>query len=77
MKYTKDQRARREEGGASQPDAGSWPSWDHSEEAYGWSISFPQSAKQTRTVEYLFNQVAVESMTAEFTEESDDNTDDD
>ena len=77
MKYTEEQRARREEGGASQPDAGSWPSWDHSEEAYGWSISFPQSAKQTRTVEYLFNQVAVESMTAEFTEESDDNTDDD
>ena len=59
------------------PKASNWDTWDHSEEAYGWSISFPLSPNQTRPVEYVFNQVAIDYMSAERSEDSDDDTEDD
>lgn len=59
------------------PKAGDWDSWDHEEEAYGWSISFPHTDKQTKTVNYIFNQVALDNINADFTEDSDDDYDDD
>ena len=77
LKYTDKQRERREEKGIYEPEAGKWPSWDHSEEAYGWSISFPFTPKQTRPVEYVFNQIAIDNMRTDYEEDSDDDFEDD
>ena len=77
MKYTDKQRERREEKCIYEPEAGKWPSWDHSEEAYGWSISFPFTPKQTRPVEYVFNQIAIDNMRTDYEEDSDDDFEDD
>lgn len=77
MKYTKQQRERHESKGAHEPEAGKWDTWEHSEEAFGWSISFPYTPNQTRPVEYVFNQVAIESMRDDYEEDSDDDIEDD
>jgi hypothetical protein len=77
MKYSESQKKRREEKGVMKPEAGSWDSWDHAEEAYGWSISFPFTPKQTKPVEYVFNQVAIDNITADYEEDSDDDYEDD
>lgn len=77
MRYTDMQKKRREEKGIHTPEANGWDSWDHSEEAYGWSISFPYTPKQTKPVEYVFNQIAIDNITADYEEESDDDTEDD
>ena len=77
MKYTERQVSRRIEKGVDKPEAGSWPSWDHEEEAFGWSISFPYTEKQTKPVEYVFNQVAIDNITADYEEDSDDDFEDD
>lgn len=54
-----------------------WPSIDHREEAYGWSISFPYTDKQTKPVAYVYNQVAIENIKLEFEEDTDDDYADD
>lgn len=77
MQYTNTQRNKRIEKGISKPEAGDWPSWDHREEAFGWSISFPYTPKQTKPVEYVFNQVAIDNITADYEEDSDDDYEDD
>lgn len=77
MKYTQRQVERRSEKGVIKPEAGNWPSWDHEEEAFGWSISFPYTEKQTKPVEYVFNQVAIDNITADYEEDSDDDFEDD
>ena len=76
MTYSDSQRQSREEAGAIEPEAGSWPSWQHAEEAFGWSISFPYTSQHTRPVEYVFNQVAIEDLRADYEEESDDDFED-
>lgn len=43
-----------------------------SELAYGWSISFPYTDKQAALVDYVFNEVAINSINAEYEEDSDD-----
>lgn len=77
MKYTQRQVERRSEKGIIKPEASNWPSWDHEEEAFGWSISFPYTEKQTKPVEYVFNQVAIDNITADYEEDSDDDFEDD
>lgn len=77
MKYTQRQANRRIGRGAAKPEAGNWPSWDYEEEAFGWSISFPYTEKQTKPVEYIFNQVAIDNLTADYEEDSDDDFEDD
>lgn len=52
-----------------------WSSWNAAECAYGWSVSFPHTDKQTMPVTYVLNAAAVESMTPE-TEDSDDDYED-
>ena len=54
-----------------------WPSIDHREEAYGWSISFPYTDKQTKPVAYVYNQVAIKNIKLEFEEDTDDDYADD
>lgn len=58
------------------PPAQGWGNWDHEEFAYGWSISFPRTEKQTKPVTYIFNQVAVDRIREEFKEDSDDDYND-
>lgn len=77
MKYSEAQRARREDKGIYEPEAGKWDSWEHAEEAFGWSISFPFTPKQTRPVEYVFNQIAIDNMKVDYEEDSDDDIEDD
>lgn len=77
MKYSEAQRARREDKGIYEPEAGKWDSWEHVEEAFGWSISFPFTPKQTRPVEYVFNQIAIDNMKVDYEEDSDDDIEDD
>ncbi len=77
MKYSEAQRTRREKKGINEPEAGKWDSWEHAEEAFGWSISFPFTPKQTRPVEYVFNQIAIDNMKADYEEDSDDDIEDD
>lgn len=77
MRYSDAQRKRREKKGIHNPEANGWDSWEHSEEAYGWSISFPYTPKQTKPVEYVFNQIAIDNITADYEEDSDDDTEDD
>lgn len=73
MKYSDRQKQRLvEEKGVASPRASNWNDWDHSEEAYGWSISFPYTSKQTKPVNYVFNQIAINDMRADYEEESDD-----
>jgi hypothetical protein len=72
LQYTKKQKARREKDGIAEPPAGKWESWDHSEEAYGWSISFPYTPNQTKPVDYVFNQIAIDNITADYEEDSDE-----
>jgi hypothetical protein len=75
LKYTESQKERRIKKGMTKPEA--WESWNHTEEAYGWSISFPYTPKQTKPVEYVFNKVAIDNINSEFYEDSDDNYEDD
>lgn len=77
MKYSDVQRKRREDKGIELPEADKWDSWDYSEEAFGWSISFPYTFKQTCPVEYVFNQIAIDNMRADYEEDSDDDIEDD
>ena len=77
MKYSDAQRKRREGKGIELPEAGKWDSWDYSEEAFGWSISFPYTPKQTCPVEYVFDQIAIDNMRADYEEDSDDDIEDD
>ncbi|WP_311777898.1 Z1 domain-containing protein [Trueperella abortisuis] len=77
MRYTDSQRDRRIQKGVNKPEAGDWPSWDYEEEAFGWSISFPHTDRQTKPVEYVFNQVAIDNITADYDEDSDDDFEDD
>ncbi len=77
MKYTQRQIDRRIKKGVVKPEAGNWPSWDHQEELFGWSISFPYTEKQTKPVEYVFNQVAIDNITADYEADSDDDFEDD
>lgn len=77
MKYTDRQITHRKENGIETPEAGKWDSWDHSEEAFGWSISFPYTSNQTKPVEYVFNQIAINNITADYEEDSDDDFEDD
>ena len=77
MKYSEAQRAWREDKGIYEPEAGKWDSWGHAEEAFGWSISFPFTPKQTRPVEYVFNQIAIDNMKVDYEEDSDDDIEDD
>lgn len=73
MKYSDGQKKRLiEKKGATSPEAANWGDWDHSEEAYGWSISFPYTPNQTKPVNYVFNQVAINNIRADYEEESDD-----
>lgn len=77
LKYTKSQqKSRQEKTGIMEPPVSSWPSWEHEEEAYGWSISFPYTEKQTKPVEYIFNQVAIDHIAEDYEEDSDDNDED-
>ena len=75
MKYSDDQH-KDKKGGISSPSAANWDTLEHAEEAYGWSISFPYTEKYTRPVDYIFNQIAIEAMSKEFEEDSDDDYDD-
>lgn len=77
VKYSDDHRRRHAEKGLSEPEAAKWDDWNHSEEAYGWSISFPYTPNQTKPVEYVFNQIAIDNMHADYEEDSDDNYEDD
>ena len=77
MKYSDAQRKRREGKGIELPEAGKWDSWDYSEEAFGWSISFPYTPKQPCPVEYVFDQIAIDNMRADYEEDSDDDIEDD
>lgn len=54
-----------------------WDSLDHHEEALGWSISFPKSSSPMHLVDYVFNEVALKSISNDFKEESDDDFADD
>ena len=73
MKYSDRQKQKLvEEKGVTSPKASNWNDWDHSEEAYGWSISFPYTPNQTKPVNYIFNQIAINDMCADYEEESDD-----
>jgi len=73
MKYSDRQKQKLvEEKGVTSPKASNWNDWDHSEEAYGWSISFPYTPNQTKPVNYVFNQIAINDMCADYEEESDD-----
>lgn len=76
MKYSERQKRRISGGGDKTPPAANWNTWDHTEEAYGWSISFPYTEKQTKTVEYVFNQIAMKTISDEFEEDSDDDYND-
>ena len=77
MCYTKRQINTKREKGILTPPAGNWPDWEHMEPAYGWSISFPHTDKQTKLVEYVFNQIAIDNMRADYEEDSDDDYEDD
>lgn len=77
VKYKQRQIDKRVEKGIVKPEAADWPSWDHEEESFGWSISFPYTEKQTKPVEYVFNQVAIDNITADYEEDSDDDFEDD
>lgn len=72
MKYSDGQKKRLIENGITSPQAANWGDWDHSEEAYGWSISFPYTPNQTKPVNYVFNQIAINNIRADYEEESDD-----
>ena len=73
MKYSDGQKKRLlEKKGATSPEAANWGDWEHSEEAYGWSISFPYTPNQTKPVNYVFNQIAINNIRADYEEESDD-----
>ena len=73
MKYSDRKKQKLvEEKGVTSPKASNWNDWDHSEEAYGWSISFPYTPNQTKPVNYVFNQIAINDMCADYEEESDD-----
>ena len=72
MQYSETQR----KGPEQRPKASNWPTWEYSEPAYGWSISFPYTPKQTTTVDYIYNQVAIDNIRTEYEEESDDNYED-
>lgn len=76
MRYTPAQKKARTEGGATGPEAGGWPSWDHEEEAYGWSISFPHTSRGAKPVNFIFNQVAIDNIKADYEEDSDDDYED-
>lgn len=77
IQYTDKQRQRRAEKGILEPEAGKWETWDHAEEAIGWSISFPYTSKQARPVEYVFNQIAIDNLRTDYEEDSDDDLEDD
>lgn len=53
-----------------------WIDWEHSEPALGWSISLPRSERQTKLVDYVFNEIALLNIKSEFEEESDDDYED-
>lgn len=54
-----------------------WPSPDYKEEAIGWSISFPYTSKHVEPVDYVFNEVALSEIGADFEDEpSDDDYED-
>lgn len=72
MKYSDRQKKQRIEKGIMSPEAANWDDWNHSEEAYGWSISFPYTPNQTKPVDYVFNQIAINDMRVDYEEESDD-----
>ena len=77
MRYTDRQVKAKREKGILTPPAGDWSSWEHEEPVYGWSISLPYTDKQTKLVEYVFNQVAIDNMRADYEEDSDDDYEDD
>lgn len=77
MKYSDSQRNHRTKGGEAQPVVAGWDSWEHSEGAIGWSISFPYTERHADPVEYVFNQVAIDNIKSAFKEDSDDDTEDD
>lgn len=65
VQYSDRQRKLSPNGDTEIIRAGIWESWQHHEDAFGWSISFPKSDKQTPPVQYVFNQVAIENLNAE------------
>ena len=65
------------EDGEEKAKAAKWPSLVHREYAYGWSISFPYTDKQTKTVAYVYNQVAMDNIKADYEEDTDDDYADD
>lgn len=52
----------------------SWPSLDHSEVNYGWSISFPRSNYPSTSVNYVLNSTALREMFGSY--EGDEDEDD-
>lgn len=78
MRYTDLQiKRKRDDKKIELPPAYGWTDWEHEEVAYGWSISFPHTDKQTKLVEYVFNQIAIDNMRADYEEDSDDDYEDD
>lgn len=53
-----------------------WDTWEHHEDALGWSVSLPHTDKQARLVDYIFNEVAIRNIRADFEEDSDDDYED-
>lgn len=55
-----------------------WPSEDYTEDVVGWSISFPYTSKHVEPVDYVFNEVALSEIGADFkSEDSDDDYEED
>lgn len=75
--YSATQRKNRNPDGNSMPTIVGWDSWEHSESAVGWSISFPYTDRHVDPVEYVFNQVALDNLRSESEEDSNDDTEDD
>ncbi len=54
-----------------------WPNSDYKEDVIGWSISFPYTSKHVEPVDYVFNEVALSEIGADFEDEpSDDDYED-
>ena len=72
MRYSDKQIEQYKNDGLDRPKIQTWPSFEHSEPAFGWSISFPFTSKQAKLVKYVFNSATLRDIVAESSEDTDD-----
>lgn len=77
MRYDEELIRRKQAHGKRVILADGFDDTSHHEDALGWSISFPYTDKQPELVDYIFNEVALNSISLEYDEgDSDDDYED-